>query len=901
MGDCVMFGHLDLADENIYKIIDLLNIHIYWKDTQSNFLGCNTNVLKAFNLKKRQDFIGKNDYDFLEKSEADKIIAIDQSVLQGTPYHDEEVVILTNGEVRTYVTTKNPILDDNGKIIGILGTSVDITDIKNKMEKEKQELIFNEEEKIRQIIDVVDASIYWKDREGRYLGCNKYVLKMAGITSLDEIIGKTDFDMVWKNEAPKLIEIDNSVMTTNQRYEGEELISIASSKGKPIVVLTVKNPLLNKNGNVVGIVGTSLDVTNKNEIEQLKLQAEKHKIYAEEQEKFRQIIDLIDASIYWKDKAGRFLGCNKYVLRMAGINSMDEIVGKTDLDMLWKNDTPKIREVDELVMNTNTRYEGEEVFLVANNSGKPIVVLTVKNPLLDNQGNVIGIVGASLDITAQKEAEQLQIEAQKHKIYAEEQEKFVKVVGQMAHDIRSPLSTLKTITQTASELGEQKRITLRRATMNVEDITNHMLNLYKPQESALTENNQRQYVLVSVILMEIASERRYKYQNSPIHFDLVINASQINNFVFIQIEPSNLRRMLSNLINNAVEALPKSGGKITLELNSNDEWVKIEVMDNGKGIPFETLYNLRQKIGVKTTKKTGFGIGLTQVFDVIESNYGRFEIDSGVGSGTTFAIRFPKAKAANWLASEINITPEDIIIIVDDDVSIHGAWDSRINYILEKFPTLQVKHFMEGNDALEFIHNLPAEKVKNNVYLLNDYELINEELNGLDIISKSGVKRAILVTSHYADTKVRKAASKMGTKILPKELAYCIPLKVQRPKYKPGELANVHMVFVDDDPEVVEQEIADHYSHLIIDVYHDPFEFLNDIDKYPKDTKIIMDNNYQSGGVLLPISGITLAETLHEKGYTKLYLYSWQQCDTPDYVVFILKTDREKMTQLDLL
>ncbi|MBP9743122.1 MAG: PAS domain-containing protein, partial [Burkholderiales bacterium] len=832
-----MFSHLDLADENIYKVIDLLNINIYWKDTQGHYLGCNSYMLNALDLKSRADLIGKDDYHILEKHQADKVVEIDQAVIEGNSYHNEEVVVLVNGKLKTFVTTKTPVVDANGITKGLLGISVDITSIRNQMEAEKHEIIANEEQKIRQIIDVVDASIYWKDKDGYMRGCNQHVLDIFGAKSREEILGKNEYDLVTEEQAINIREIDQLVLK-NGSYRGEEIFNVAGGVEK--VYFTVKNQLLDHKGNVIGIVGTSLDITAQKKSEQLRLDIEKHQVYAEEQEKFRQIIDLVDASIYWKDKDGHYLGCNKYVLNMAGVNSLDEILGKTDFDMLWKNEASKLREIDELVMTTTTRYEGEEL-ISSNvyNKSKPSVVLTVKNPLLDNNGKVIGIVGTSLDITAQKEAEKLKLENEKHQTIAEQQERFRKIVGQMAHDIRSPLSTLRTLVQNnAKSLPEHDRTGLQRAAINIEDITNHMLSHYTPKESSLTENNQRQHVLVSMVLAEVASERRTEYKNRPIKFEVAVENPQINNFVFIQIEPSGLRRMLSNLINNAAQALPKkTGGKITLELRSNEELVTIAVSDNGKGIPLKKLQQLRQGMNIATTKKTGYGIGLTQVFDVIEGNYGTFEIDSAVGYGTTITIRFPKAVASQWLATKIELAPNDTIIIVDDDESIHHAWNSRIKYILEKFPDMSVKHFTDGEKALQFIATLPD---KDSVLLLNDYELLNQELNGLQTIKQSGVKRSILVTSHYENHDIRTMANKQGVLILPKDLAHSIPFKVERPQHKPGELIDVHMVIVDDKYTVVDTLIADYYSHLIIDTYSNPYQFLNEVDKYPKHTRIIV-------------------------------------------------------------
>ncbi|MDQ5921581.1 MAG: Histidine kinase [Pseudomonadota bacterium] len=746
---------------------------------------------------------------------------------------------------------------------------------------------------INSILYLAPGIIYWKDLNSVHLGCNHNFVNAAGFNDVKDVIGKTDYDMPW-GKYPEVVEKyradDRYVIETGNKLVTEDnTTAFIDGVETKIVVQTAKNPLFDKFGRIIGVLGTAIDITKIKENERLLMDS---------------IIYSAPGYMYWKNLNLAYLGCNRNFADIAGFNDVKDIIGKTDYDTPWGK-YPEIVEKymadDRYVIETASKVITEDDAVVFIDGVKTkIIVQTAKTPLFDKYGTLIGVLGIAINITDAKENERLQRENEKHKVYADEQEKFRKIVGQMAHDIRSPLSTLKTIVQTAKDLPEESRITLRRAEMNIEDITNHMLNRYKPESLELTENNRRQYVLVSVILAEVASERRYKYKNTAVQFDLVVTTPQINNFVFIQIEPSNLRRMLSNLINNAAESLSKNGGKITLELESNDEWVIINVMDNGVGIPLKKLQKLREKIGISTTKKTGFGIGLTQVFDVLESNYGEFEIHSsnvGEHHGTSISIKFPKAKSPNWLAHEINITPEDIIIIVDDDESIHGAWDSRINYIIEKFPNIQVKHFMDGNDALQFMSTLTHD----NVCLLNDYELINQELNGLDIIRQSKIKRSILVTSHYADSQVRKEAAKIGINILPKELAYSIPIKVKRPKYKAGEVVSVHMIFVDDEPEVVEGIIADHYSHLIIDYYNNPFDLLKEIDKYPHNTKIIMDNNYQSGGETCPISGIGLAEMLKEKGYTNLYLYSWETCEVPDYVNFILKTDKETMAKLDQL
>lgn len=166
---------------------------------------------------------------------------------------------------------------------------------------------------------------------------------------------------------------------------------------------------------------------------------------------FYMIIDIIDVSIYWKDKDGKYLGCNKYMLKMAGLSTLDEIVGKTDYDMPWKNFADEIKYIDSLVL-LNGNYYGEETNTIIGNINK--VFLTTKSQLLDDNNQVIGIIGASIDITDRKEKEQLKLEIEKTKIIIEEKKKFkylIDEISQLINDFK--------ITNLNDKIGNQVKIT----------------------------------------------------------------------------------------------------------------------------------------------------------------------------------------------------------------------------------------------------------------------------------------------------------------------------------------------------------------------------------------------------------------------------------------------------------
>ncbi len=181
----------------------------------------------------------------------------------------------------------------------------------------------------------------------------------------------------------------------------------------------------------------------------------------------------------------------------------------------------------------------------------------------DDDGKIIGLVVTGIDITAEKEAERLKLENEVQKNLMEVQEKFMKMANQVAHDIRSPLASLLMIVKSCTEIPETDRIALREAANGIGDIANHLLSQYQKKEPD-SENEERQPILVTAVLLQLLTEKKYQYQNLAVKFDY--DFSQNSHFSFIKIFPSAFKRMVSNLINNAVDAFDQKKGKVDLKL-----------------------------------------------------------------------------------------------------------------------------------------------------------------------------------------------------------------------------------------------------------------------------------------------------------------------------------------------
>lgn len=117
------------------------------------------------------------------------------------------------------------------------------------------------------VINNLPGCVYWKNRQGHYLGCNQVFLNMVGLEDEDQVIGKTDDELPWKKDAVELRKHDQYVMHSRAPQALEEMVSLATRKRR--VYSVVKAPLTDSYGRIIGIVGTSIDITERHESERL--------------------------------------------------------------------------------------------------------------------------------------------------------------------------------------------------------------------------------------------------------------------------------------------------------------------------------------------------------------------------------------------------------------------------------------------------------------------------------------------------------------------------------------------------------------------------------------------------------------------------------------------------------
>jgi signal transduction histidine kinase len=367
--------------------------------------------------------------------------------------------------------------------------------------------------------------------------------------------------------------------------------------------------------------------------------------------------------------------------------------------------------------------------------------LVVKSPFIIND-KVEGVIGLAVDITDRKKIEALEIEnrlQKSNKILAE----------QIAHDIRSPLASLSMLIQYCKDLPEKEHTMLKNTVVSIETIANNLLEKYKENDKAMpfVDMTTEQYVCIYLGLKEVLERERVKNKETKITFNYYPKPEY--KFVFIKGDYSDFCRMMSNLLNNAVEAIlsfqdENKIGIIDADFMVKDRNVEISVKDNGKGMPKEMIDNILNDIHVGSTKEAGHGIGMEQIKATLKDMKAQWQIKSTENIGTEITLIFPKLELPEWFADKIVLNKGDTVVVIDEDTSIHEAWATCFQ---EYLSNITVKYFNQGLEAINFIGSI---KEKNKIFLLTDYELKEEGMNGIDVIEKYGLqKRSILVTNAY--------------------------------------------------------------------------------------------------------------------------------------------------------
>jgi PAS domain S-box-containing protein len=364
------------------NIMDTIPDIIYLLDMNGNLVKWNkrAEIVTGFSY---EELAGKYVLDFFPKQDKVTIIRAIQKAFEKGFSKTEGHLLRKTGAKVLYEWTGVPFKDEQDEIIGLIGIGRDITDRKKA------------EERFNQVAENAGEWIWEIDANGLYTYANHVVEKILGFTP-EEIVGEKHFyDLFTPDVRMELKKAAFEVFHRKAAFKN--FINPNIHKNGNIVFLETNGaPILDDKGNLLGYRGVDTDITERRKAEEELRQSEN---------KYRVLIENLPQKIFLKDRNGVYISCNENYARDLGI-SPQEIVGKTDYDFFPKELADKYRADDKRIMESGKTEEIEEKYIKDGSEG---FVQTVKVPIKDKEGNIIGIQGIFWDITERKRVELLRL------------------------------------------------------------------------------------------------------------------------------------------------------------------------------------------------------------------------------------------------------------------------------------------------------------------------------------------------------------------------------------------------------------------------------------------------------------------------------------------------------------
>jgi signal transduction histidine kinase len=266
---------------------------------------------------------------------------------------------------------------------------------------------------------------------------------------------------------------------------------------------------------------------------------------------------------------------------------------------------------------------------------------TTKVPLTDSQGNITGLVGFSRDITERRQAEQqrLELALQKERINV-----LTEFIGNMSHDLKTPLSVIKTSLYLLEHLDDPSR-----QTSKIQVIKEQTLRLEKLIQDVITMSrldHGTKPTFEPVDLNAIIQDVEAKLRPTAERKRLAISLNLGDNLPPILADENEIWRLIANLHENALHYTPESGS-VAVNTHLENGLVVAEFCDTGIGIGEEDMPYIFDRFyradPARSLERGGTGLGLAIVKRIVELHRGNIDVESTPGEGSVFRITLPIA------------------------------------------------------------------------------------------------------------------------------------------------------------------------------------------------------------------------------------------------------------------
>ncbi len=647
-------------------------------------------------------------------------------------------------------------LEHGGKVYGLLSASIPAKYVDDEEEQdlfrevvgdiayalhslETEEERKQAEERLRLLSSVAEQAgdgMAVADMDGHIAFANRAWAEMHGYER-DELIGK--HLSVFHNERQLREEVEpfNEQVLLKGKHEGE--VGHVRKDGSTFPTYMTTAILKDEDGEFVGLIGSARDITERKRAD---------KVLRESERKYRTLVENIPQKIFLKDAKSVYVSCNENYARDLEI-SPEAVVGKTDYDFYPRELADKYRTDDWRIMESGEMEEIEEKRV---HNGQEIFVHTVKTPVKDENGEIVGVLGVHEDITERKQLQEQFMHAQKL-------EAVGRLAGGVAHDFNNLLTVILGYSEMLlHNLGDER---LRSHTQAISDAAQKAERLTS-QLLAFSRKQVREPTVLNVNDIVVEME---KMLHRVIGEDIELVVVLDSNLGSVRIDPGQIEQVIMNLVVNARDAMP-DGGQLVIETANVEldaeyanahlsmlpgEYVMLAVTDTGHGMDKETQKRVFEPFFTTKEAGSGTGLGLSTVYGIVKQNKGNIWVYSEPGKGTTFKVYWPVVKGERAAvrdkeeAPEIPAGSETILLVEDEEVVRELA-----RQVLEQksYKVLTAQH---GAEAL-----IVSEQHDSPIHLLLT-DVVMPGMNGKELAERLQASRSdlhVIYMSGYADAAI---------------------------------------------------------------------------------------------------------------------------------------------------
>jgi PAS domain S-box-containing protein len=628
----------------MHMLLDNSPDSIFIKDENSRFVKINMALARRLGVANPGDAYGLTDADFNPPELAQAYLAAEQELIRtGLPIIEkEEKEFLPGGEERWFSTSKMPLYDDTGNVIGILGSARDITE-----RKETEQKLHESEALYRSLIETSPAAIFLSDLDGKLLFCNRQSAVIFGYSHTEEVLGRNVFEFVAPEDHASLKNTIRKLLRVKIFHCLEQ--QMVQRDGSRFTIELSASLLMTSANRPRGVLSVARDITARKRAE---------KAAAFERYQLDSLMDTLPDSIYFKDTDSKFTLVNQALAASLNLESPREVIGKSDADFFSTSLAERSYNDEQEIIRTGIpilAQEEQEIWP----DGHDTWVLTRKVPLRDEAGTIIGTFGMSSDITERKKVDRMKNE-------------FVSMVS---HELRTPLTSIRgslglIAGGVAGEVSPQVKAMVDIAHNNSERLVrliNDILDMEKI-ESGKMVFEITPTPLLPLVKQAIDAMQSYADQYG-VHFTLKEGLDEAT----VNVDSDRMMQVLTNLLSNAAKFSPRDDD-VEISIVRREEKIRLLVTDHGPGISEEFSSRIFQKFAQAdssdTRQKGGTGLGLNISKAIVHSFGGDLSFKTTIGHGTTFYFDLPEwqGHSEDHMGTETaKIGNQPHILICEDD------------------------------------------------------------------------------------------------------------------------------------------------------------------------------------------------------------------------------------------